>query len=160
MEIWKPINNYDDYFVSNYGRIKSLKGKNERILKITHNNFGYAQVCLSKNNKSKTFRLNRLVAEHFISNPDNLPQVNHIDGNKDNNNVNNLEWCTASYNTKHAFDNNLCIKGEKHHLSKLTIDEVKFIKSSDLSQRKLAKMFGVCKTTISNIKSGLAWSYV
>ena len=160
MEEWKVIDGYDDYYVSNLGRIKSLKGKNPRILKQNFNAHGYLQVSLSKNNIRKTYRVNRLVANAFISNPNNLPQVNHINCDKTDNRVENLEWCSISHNTKHAFDNDLCVKGEKHHKSKLKIEDVIFIKNSNLSQRKLALMFGVTKTAIFNIKKGLSWSYV
>ena len=105
-EIWKPIKGYEGlYEVSNFGRIKSLKFGKERILKGSKDKYGYLQVVLSKNNKSKTFKVHRLVSEAFIPNPDNLPQVNHKDENPSNNNVNNLEWCDKTYNNNYGTRN-------------------------------------------------------
>lgn len=105
-EIWRDIKGYEGlYQVSNLGRVKRLKSKymkSERILKEGITTGGYRLVVLCKNNKSKTFRLHRLVAEAFIPNPENKPQVNHIDENKANNNVNNLEWMTAKENINHG----------------------------------------------------------
>ena len=109
-EYWRPILNYEGlYEVSNFGRVKSFdtyrKGKNGsiricrgRILKPYTNKDGYLCVVLSKNNKHKTYKVHRLVAEAFLPNPDNLPQVNHRDENKQNNNVENLEFCDCKYN--------------------------------------------------------------
>ena len=102
-EIWKPIKGYEGlYEVSNFGRIKSLKFGKERIIKGSKDKYGYLQVGLSKNNKSKTFKVHRLVAEAFIDNTDNLPQVNHKDENPSNNVVSNLEWCDAKYNCNYG----------------------------------------------------------
>lgn len=109
-EIWKDVVGYEGlYKVSNLGRVKSLKGYHRKdcILKLRNNLYGYLTVGLSKHNKSKRIKVHRLVAETFIPNPQNYEQVNHIDGNKLNNNVLNLEWCNRSYNMKHAYDNNL-----------------------------------------------------
>ena len=112
-EIWKPIKGYEGlYEVSNFGRIKSLKrlvkshnkwGEcyiiiNEKILKTSDNKLGYLFVKLYKNNKTKTYYIHRLVAEHFIHNPNNLPEVNHKDECKSNNIYTNLEWCDRKYN--------------------------------------------------------------
>lgn len=112
MEIWKDIEGYNNkYQISNYGRIKSLCDnhlmKREVILKPRIANNGYLYINLYKNSKCKTKRIHRLVAETFIDNPNNLPQVNHIDGNKLNNKANNLEWVSASDNCKHAYINGL-----------------------------------------------------
>lgn len=105
-EIWKDIKDYEGlYQVSNCGNIRSMK--RNIILKPSINHKGYLQVVLYKNNISKTKRIHRLVAENFILNLQNKPQINHIDGNKRNNNLNNLEWCTNSENQKHAFANKL-----------------------------------------------------
>lgn len=106
-EEWKPINGYEGlYEVSNFGRIKSLifhNGKNDRILKQRINKYGYAQVGLyhNKEKQPKTFTVHRIVASNFITNPNNYNQVNHIDGNKTNNNVNNLQWCNSKINNRH-----------------------------------------------------------
>ncbi len=106
-EIWKDIEGYEGlYQVSNLGRTKSLKRKfvkEEKILTYTKNKKGYLQVSLAKNGKTKTERVNRLVAKTFIPNPKNLPQVNHIDGNKLDNSIENLEWCDCKYNINEAW---------------------------------------------------------
>lgn len=105
-EIWKPLENYEGlYEVSNYGIVKSLnyrKTGKERILKGNANGDGYLRVTLTKNGKKKTCRINRLVAQAFIPNPDNLPEVNHKDEDKTNNKVENLEWCTRAYNCNYG----------------------------------------------------------
>jgi len=114
-EIWKDIPNYEGYYqASNLGRIKSLERiiirrdkksylQKETILKQAKNKKKYYQVGLSKNFKHKTISVHRLVAQAFIPNPDNLPQVNHIDGHKENNCVDNLEWCDNLYNMQHSY---------------------------------------------------------
>lgn len=99
-EVWKPIRGYEGlYEVSNYGRVKSFKwNSNGKILSPAKNNKGYYFVSLSKDGKAKGHTIHRLVAEAFIQNPSNLPQVNHKDEDKRNNHVTNLEWCTPGYN--------------------------------------------------------------
>lgn len=111
LEIWKDIRDYENlYKGSNWGRVKSLdrwvKSKSGsvrlckgRILKPSTNKDGYLYVNLWKNGKGKKFLVHRLVVEAFIPNPNNLPQVNHRDENPQNNNVENLEFCSAKYNT-------------------------------------------------------------
>ena len=102
-EYWKPVVGYEGlYMVSNCGRVKSIKFGKERILKPVTNSSGYLLVGLYKNNIEKKYSVHRLVAEAFLDNPDNLPQVNHRDENKLNNNVDNLEWCTNEYNINYG----------------------------------------------------------
>ena len=105
-EIWCPIKGYENiYEVSDKGRVKSLKFGKERILKLGITTDGYLMVKLLKNGEMKPYRVHRLVAQTFIPNPDNLPQVNHIDENPSNNKVENLEWCDAKYNNNYGTHN-------------------------------------------------------
>lgn len=115
-EVWKDIDGYEGrYMVSNTGKVKSLSNKNAwgfshkgRILKPVLKEDGYVRVYLSNCKREKRlYYVHRIVASAFIQNPDNLPQVNHIDGNKQNNNMNNLEWCTIGDNVRHGFKNGL-----------------------------------------------------
>lgn len=112
MEEWRDIKGYEgDYQVSSYGRIKSLKWGKEKILKLRKDKKGYTVVTLSKNSKTILKKVHRLVAETFMPNPNNYPQVNHKDENKSNNNINNLEWCTNEYNRNYGTRNDRATKG-------------------------------------------------
>lgn len=119
-EIWKDIPNYDGlYKISNFGNVKSFNNKTNHkkpiILKQTiDRKNGYLTVSLSKNKEKKTYRVHRLVANAFIYNSDNYPCVNHKDGNKLNNNYNNLEWCTYQQNIIHSWENGFSYISEKH----------------------------------------------
>lgn len=143
-EIWKPIEENPVYLVSNCGRVKTIdhpvwcernnsysirKGK---LCTPTNNNSKrYWRVGVQINNKQRHLAIHRLVAKAFIPNPNNLSQVNHIDGNKNNNCITNLEWCDNGYNQKHAIINGLkdVTKMSEHSsFRKLTIEQVKYIK--------------------------------
>lgn len=131
-EIWKDIKGYEGlYQVSNLGNIKSLEKecnasnqfgckfkvkKKEKILKQHINKFGYKRVTLYKDLKSKNYQVHRLVAEAFITNIDNLSQINHKDENKTNNNVDNLEWCSCSYNINYGKRNKIVSNKLKQHI--------------------------------------------
>lgn len=171
-EVWKDITGFYGYYqVSNLGNLKSLSRKvkhSSGSLKILKEKIsigaldgkGYLIATLSKTNTSTRELMHRLVAKEFLSNDSNLPQVNHKDGIKTNNNVTNLEWCTASYNVQHSFDNKLQIAtcGENNHNSKFTQKEVDFIrhisKKHNLTQEFLAEVTGVSSTTIHHILRG------
>ena len=107
-EIWKDVEGYEGlYKVSSYGNVLSLKycGSNRKhLLAQNPDHKGYLMVYLSKRGKRKTFKVHRLVASAFIPNPNNLPQVNHKDGVRNNNSVDNLEWCDEFQNAQHAIN--------------------------------------------------------
>lgn len=107
MEQWKVVEGtYGALEVSNYGRVKSNL-RDGRILKTSTDNKGYHRLRMTIKRKRYAFKIHRLVAEAFIPNPENKPQVNHIDGNKSNNKVSNLEWVTNIENAHHAIKNDL-----------------------------------------------------
>lgn len=112
-EEWKPVKGYEDlYEVSSYGQVKNSNG---RIKKQTINKKGYAMVHLWKNGKEKTCRVHRLVAQAFIPNPNNLPEINHKSEIKTQNNVENLEWCTSEYNHTYGTRNARVAAKLKNH---------------------------------------------
>lgn len=170
-EIWKDIKGYGGlYQVSSFGRVKSLariKSKNgfykEKFMRPNNNGNGYLQIGLSKNNKVIYYYIHRLVAQAFLLNINNYKYINHKDGNKTNNKVNNLEWCTQSENVKHAYRIKLMDKkGEKHHLSKLTKNDIFFIRknSKNYLQKELAEMFKISQQQVSRIINKIEWSHV
>ena len=176
IEEWRDIKDYKGFYqVSNLGRIKSLerivkhskggvKMQKERILKTSKSRYELAS--LSKEGCIKSYAVHRIVAETFIPNPKNKPQVNHKDGNILNNSAMNLEWCTASENTIHCIENSLRLtaRGESSGPSKLSNDEVieirRTLASKKISYRSLAKSFGVNKQTISNIHKRKTWNHI
>lgn len=142
-EIWKSIQGFEGlYEISNFGRVKILKkrGKKEGILKPTLNpKHKYLQARLWKNKKLSGPYFHRLVAIHFIPNPLNLPEVNHIDGNKTNNHIDNLEWCTKSQNRQHALKLGLWKHSDSH--KKATADFNRRTKSKVVLQYDLESNF-------------------
>lgn len=168
-EIWKPIKDYEDFYeVSNFGRIKALsktvnKGKchrswKEHYLKYGLDNSGYYRTNLSKDGTNKTIKVHRIVAQTFIDNPENKPTVNHINGIKTDNRVENLEWCTQNENMQHACDNKLKRNNGEHNTQhKLTYDDICYIRSVYKARDPkygaipLSRKFGVHRKTISRI---------
>lgn len=162
-EIWKPIQGYEGlYEVSNLGRVKSLERMvnhrygqrtvRERILKNRPNKRGYHVVLLSENDNLMGFCVHKLVLSAFKEKPKNKPQGNHIDGNKDNNRLSNLEWVTNQENMDHAIDTGLMRKarGINHGLSKLSkniVLEMRSLKDENTTYDEIADMFNVNRTT-------------
>lgn len=166
MEIWKDIKGYENiYQVSNTGKIKRIE-KNKELKQAPNKRNGYLYIHLSGNGVNKVIRVHKLVAETFIPNPENKPQVNHIDGDKTNNRVENLEWVTNGENQIHAFKNNLQKGNFEHPNSKLTLEQVLYIKNNCIVGSKiygiqtLAKKFNVCNSTIKQIIQGKSYKYV
>ena len=124
---------------------------------------GYEMVMLF--NPKKKYLVHRLIADAFVPNPKNLPEINHIDGNRLNNKPENLEWVTSKTNKQHAWDNGLYRhRGEQHPLTTLTVKDIKEIRKlcteGKYTQRKIAQIFGVDPMTISNIKLGKTWGHI
>ncbi|WP_369378748.1 NUMOD4 domain-containing protein [Lysinibacillus fusiformis] len=170
-EVWVGITDYEGYEVSNLGRVRSLdrvisggKRRTGKILKQHYNHGGYPYVSLYKNGKGRKITVHRIVAKSFIPNPDNKEEVNHIDGRKNNNSVDNLEWSTRLDNTRHSYSTNLNVcYGENHHQAKLTNDQVLEIYERVHKGEKgvsLAQEFGVYKSVISDIKRRKRWKHI
>ena len=164
MEIWKDIEGCVGYQVSNFGRVKSLKRGGERIMSLTPNHSGYLQVGLSCNNKVKKCRVHRLVAQAFIPNSLNKPQINHIDGDKLNNRADNLEWATASENIRHALATGLkkIPQCEDRPEAKLTNEQVLYIRENPdgLTGRQLAKKLEVTDSVVRYAQLGKTYKNV
>ena len=156
VEVWKDVVGYEQrYQVSNLGRVYSKITK--KILKQNLHTNGYFTIATKiggRKGKPVCFKVHRLVALAFLPNIENKPFVNHIDGVKTNNNVNNLEWCTAKENTDHAIRTGLLDYSKRIAVKVLNEDQIDFIKENytpfcrEFGSRSLAKMFGVSKTTV------------
>ena len=172
-EIWKSLKEIveygDNYEVSNLGRVRSIDRRvNSRngkrlvkgqILKQQIDRYGYCRVHCYLNGKGRNYQVHRLVALSFIPNLENKPQVNHKDGNKQNNRIDNLEWSTNKENVEHAFSIGLNegIKGEENVNAKLTESDVVEIynlyKTNKYSTTELASIFNTSATNVFNIVS-------
>lgn len=161
----KKLENYPLYEVDTDGNVYSLKFNKERLMKQCYNMFGYKHVSIvDKNGKRKTIHVHRLIAQAFIPNLLNKREVNHINGNKDDNSVKNLQWSTRLENMRHAHNNNLInIKGENHPTSKLTknnVIEIYKLREAGMSNVAISKIFGVSNGLISVIVNGKVWKEV
>lgn len=165
-EIWKDILGYEGkYKISNLGKIFSVKklgsggDRTGRIMKLKIDKNGYCYINLFNAAKRRTFKIHRLVALHFISNGDNKPQVNHIDFDRKNNRVDNLEWCTSSENHKHTWINGrgynplhekgLSNPNTKYHLD--IIKEMILLRDNKMSYPKIANKFGCSHSTVQRL---------
>lgn len=153
---YKHFTGYDispDGYVININRRKPVKPQ--------LNNCGYLRVQLCSASEKPRFFVHRLVAELYIPNPGNLPQVNHIDGNKLNNSVTNLEWCTSSQNHKHAFDSlgrkPTKVFGNDNGQSKITLEQINLARSlvaSGQLVKDVAELLGVHRKYLGSLLSG------
>lgn len=165
-EIWKDISGYEGlYQVSNLGRVKSFRLHKISILKNIIQKEGYIRVVFTVKSAHKSFFVHRLVAQAFIPNPENKPEVNHIDGDKTNNRVENLEWCTARENQIHSYNIGLQIsqKGENHGCSKFRNEDIyNIVKlyAEGYTQKEIAGMYNTNQSHISEITSGKQWSHI
>jgi len=178
-EEWKDIKGYEGFYqISNFGRSKRLykhtiakNGVNMTFQeKILSNNGldkdGYVLRVLTKDKKARTFKSHRLVAQAFIPNPDNLPEVNHINGIKNDNRVDNLEWSSSRNNQLHSIYilKNKVLKGEEIGNSKLTKDLVlemrELKKNTKITYTEMSEMYGVNRATIHLAVTGKNWKHI
>ena len=182
-EEWKPAPNFEAFYeVSNLGRVKAkartrrgvskagnefVRRMPEALLKAVDHNAGYLSLGLTREAgvKARGVLIHRLVAEAFIPNPENLPWVNHKDGDKHNNDVANLEWCTPRENTMHAMGAGFMtvLRGSERGTAKLNEDKVFVIKKMMLlgfTNKRLAEIFEVSTAPISYIRNNQAWTHV
>jgi hypothetical protein len=153
-ELWKIVDGYPDYLVSSLGKVMSNKGGKSIVLSKRYHNKGYIQYIIRNENGGRSFKAHRMVAEAFIPNAENKPQINHINGIKDDNRVENLEWCTNLENARHSWTNGRkAISGQEHHKTKLSEPDIIFIRNSDLPSRALGRMFGVNKSSILRVRN-------
>ena len=167
LEVWKDIKDYEGiYQVSNFGNVKSLGNefsRKERLLKLSPQSKGYLTVVLQKNSTRRMVLVHRLVAHYFIPNIDNKPQVNHINGIKTDNRVENLEWVLHRENLDHAIKNNLVLKGEKNRNSKLKdVDVIKIhsLLQKGITTKELSETYNVSYSTIDGIRTNRYWKHL
>ena len=162
-ECWMDIQGYESFYrISDYGRVYSKIRK--RIMKPFPNPKGYLLIEL----QSKTMQVHRLVMTHFKSQEDMaIKQVNHKDSNKKNNHLSNLEWVTNLENQRHSWENGRqAVKGSKQGSAKLNEKQAREIKDlladnkDNLSHTAIARMYGVSRSTITNINRGKVWNHV
>lgn len=162
--MWKTIQNEQAYEVSTDGRVRNKETKHVKSLRKSGK--GYLRVTLYPS--GKTYSVHRLVAETFLNKPDGMNSVNHKDGNKENNNLSNLEWCTPKQNTRHAIDVIKTLKladwkGSKNPSNALDfglVHSIKFGILSELSDTELESLLGVTEETFRRIRKGILWGWV
>lgn len=150
-EEWEDIKGFEClYMVSNYGRVKGIK--RNKILREGYNQKGYSQVCLTKHNKKKTYKVHRLVAQAFIPNPNNLPEVNHKDENKKS----NLEWCTCDYNINYSLSKKVAQYDEQGRFIRVWQSISDIVKENNYSSTFISRC---CKNKCKRAY-GYNWEYI
>lgn len=168
MEKWKYIEGTNHkYQASNLGRVRRMHAQKWRkeytILKGSPDGSGYMRHHLSIDGKSFGKHVHRIIAETFVNNTNNLPNVNHKDGNKKNNCAINLEWVTPKGNAIHAASLFLYPYGEKHHQSKLTkkdVIEIRRLSDLKVKQRDIAKQFNINQRNVWQIIHKITWKHI
>jgi len=164
LELWMPVIGYEgDYEVSDGGNLASLKHGGRRLLSTNSRIEVYPSVGLSLNGKPTTFLIHRLVALSFVENLEGKPDINHIDGNPENNRAENLEWCTPAENSAHAVRIGLIdTKGEKCCASKLTEKDVLKIRkmSATIGQQQIAKSMNIAQSNVNKILQRQSWKHI
>ena len=160
----RPVVGYENFYsVSSDGMVYSKRGRSPGVMIHIRKKKGYLAVRLSVGKKHKSRLVHRLVAQAFIPNPLEKPQVNHKDGIKNNNSVTNLEWVTNSENAAHAVSCGLIKIGEQHPRAKLTkkkIEEILLLDRQGHSANQIAQSFGISKYTVRAILGGKSWTHV
>jgi len=181
-ESWLPVQGFEEYYhISNMGRLKILdrlcwknatdklhtRIKKERISAMIPNDKGYPSHILVKDDIKHTQTIHRLVALHFIPNPENKPQVNHKNGIKWDNRVENLEWVTESENSIHAYETGLskAVSGESHYQAKITDEKAREIKyqlsvKNDRTLQEIADICGVGRSIVKDISQNSTWKHI
>lgn len=159
---WKEIPGYTGYMVSSDGQVfNSNSGANGSLLK-QEDRQGYRFVRMKRDDGvKKNLRVHRLVAKAFLKNPENKREVNHKNGDKSDNRVENLEWCTPSENAKHSYAvlhrDPPVKKGSGLRVRLLNETQVQIIRETNISCRKLAELFGVSRSTVNNVRLGRSY---
>lgn len=181
-EIWKPVEGYEQYYeVSTWGRVRALAiyikndgnfaggfHKHFKVRNQQTNKYGYKTIKLCKYGKCQRYTVHRLVAKAFIPTDNYENQINHIDGNKTNNNITNLEWVTPAENMKHAWDTGLINSdhtvGSKHANAKLTEAQViemrELYATGNYKRKELCDKYNIKLSTFKDIVSRRSWQHV
>jgi hypothetical protein len=160
----KVIEEFPNYTIDIDGNIRNMKRGSKKVLSVVEDKDGYQIVGLYPEGKRKACKIHRLIALAFLPNPENKPQVNHKNSIRNDNRLENLEWCTPAENVRHAANQGRMSRGENNHKTKLTNSEVLVIKKhlteKLLKITEIANLFGVKPSVISHIKSGITWSHL
>ena len=176
-EVWKNISEFPNYQVSSLGRVRNITTR--KVLKGVDNGMGYLQVIIFKAGKGYTRKIHRLVAESFLENPENLPEINHRDEDKANNAVSNLEWCSHEYNINYGTRNDrtgkansIALLGKQNSLGKKNAAKpVKCMETGEIfkSARDAARKYNLSLDSVCNAANpnhrqktsgGFTWKYL
>lgn len=156
-EMWKEVEDYPNYEVSNLGIVRNKKTKKIKVF--SDNGHGYLRGTFYKNNKAATLYLHRIIAIAYIENPLNLPQVNHKDGNKYNNEISNLEWCDNSFNQLHK---NYTLKHGNCKPVKCVETNITYASAAEAERQTSCdhRHISECCRGIRNTCGGYHWEYI